>query len=212
MKYLLVLFFGVLFFYACAPSEQQLYLFFFHNRYLENHLIEEPHPVHGNMEYNEIIAAFEEAGFHVYSEIRKGNVNAREYALRKVMQIDSLVASGVSPQNISVVGTSKGGYIAQYVATLVDADLNYVFVASFQESDISSVSEIRWSGRVLNIYEKSDPFGVSAIARTHLSMSRIKEYQDYELNTGMGHGFLFKENTGWIEPAIAWAKEGVRQN
>lgn len=206
MKHLLLLFSSLLFFAACTLPEPEYHLFFFHNRYMEGHTLEELHPVHGRMEYHEIIAGFKEAGFRVHSEIRSGNVNARAYAETIILQIDSLLANGVNPQNITIVGTSKGGYIAQYVATLANVDLNYVFVAAFQESDLSAISEINWSGRVLNIYEKSDSFGVSALARANLPDSRIKEFQDYELNTGLGHGFLFKANTGWIEPTIAWAK------
>jgi hypothetical protein len=210
MKYRFATFIVAVFFFACTPPAPERHLFFFHNRYLENHDLAEPHPVHGLMEYNEIVAVFEQAGFTVHSEIRNGNVNARAYALEKTAQIDSLMASGIAPEYITVVGTSKGGYIAQYVSTFLrQTDLNYVLVASFQEEDINSIPEIDWSGRVLNIYEKSDSFGVSALTRANLSTSKIKEFKDCELNTGLGHGFLFKTNTGWMEPAIAWAKKEV---
>ena len=33
----------------------------------------------------------------------------------------------------------------------------------------------------------------------------IKHFKEIELNTGMGHGFLFKPLKEWIEPTIKWA-------
>ncbi len=95
-------------------------MFFLHNRFLENHELNESHPEYGRAEYNEIIAEFERDGFKVISEKRIENVNARTYAMGIVTQIDSLIKNGIAPNKVTVVGTSKGGYIAQYVSTLAN--------------------------------------------------------------------------------------------
>ncbi len=187
-------------------KEKKKYVFFLHNRFLEEHDLEESHPEYGRTEYKEIIAAFEKRKLTVISEQRKGNVNAREYASRIVNQIDSLVTKGVKPEHITVVGTSKGGYIAQYVSTLANnPKLNFVFVASFQNSDLENIPEINFCGNILNIYEKTDPFGQSAIKRKQNSTCEIAHFKEIELHTGMKHGFLFKPLKEWIEPAAKWA-------
>ncbi|GEM_PF-303950 len=182
------------------------FLFFLHNRFLENHGLEELHPQFGRAEYEEIIAAFENDDLTVISEKRNGNVNAREYATKVVQQIDSLLDKGVPAGNITVVGTSKGGYIAQYVSTLTNnPELNFVFIASFQASDIERIPEINYCGNILAIYEKTDPYGVSAVERKQQSTCTIDHFREIELNTGMGHGFLFKPLKEWMEPTIRWA-------
>ncbi len=182
------------------------FIFFLHNRFLEEHELNELHPEFGRTEYNEIIAEFKKSGLKVVSEKRNGNVNARDYAVRIVNEIDSLINSGIEPKKITIVGTSKGGYIAQYVSTLANnMDLNFVFVASFRNSDIENIPEINYCGNILTIYEKSDSFGVSAIERKITSSCEIKHFKEIELNTGMGHGFLFKPLKEWIEPTIKWA-------
>lgn len=200
---------GVLFFtslFSCERGSDDRYLFFLHNRFLEDYELHELHPEFGRTEYNEIIARFEESGLKVISEIRNGNVNAREYALGIVNQIDSLVSNGSKSTNITIVGTSKGGYIAQYVSTLANnPDLNFVFVASFMESDLENIPEINYCGNILTIYELTDPFGVSAIARKDNSTCKIEHFKEVEINTGMGHGFLFKPMNEWVEPTIKWA-------
>lgn len=182
------------------------FIFFFHNRFLETHELKESHPEFGRTEYKEILSEFEESGLKVISEKRNGNVNAREYAQGVVKKIDSLISRGVNPNKITVVGTSKGGYIAQYVSTLANnPNLNFVFIASYRNIDIQNIPEINYCGNILNIYERSDPYGVSVIKRIENSTCKIENFQEIELNTGKRHGFLFKPLKEWIEPTIKWA-------
>ena len=193
-------------FFICGSQTNDRYVFFLHNRFLENHELNESHPEYGRAEYNEIIAEFERDGFKVISEKRIENVNARTYAMGIVTQMDSLIKNGIASNKITVVGTSKGGYIAQYVSTLANnSNLNFVFIASFRDSDIENIPEINYCGNILTIYEKSDAYGVSAIARKETSTCEIKHFKEIELNTGMGHGFLFKPLNEWIEPTLKWA-------
>lgn len=200
-------FLSCLTFLRCGEKIEDRYIFFLHNRFLEEHELSESHPEYGRTEYKEILAAFEKSGFRVISEIRNGNVNAREHALEVACQIDKLIEKGIKPENITIIGTSKGGYIAQYISTFANnPNLNFVFVASFRLTDIENIPEINYCGNILNIFEKSDPYGVSAIARKQTSTCEIFHFKEIELNTGMGHGFLFKPLSEWMEPCIEWAK------
>ncbi|WP_298545695.1 alpha/beta hydrolase [uncultured Aquimarina sp.] len=203
------LFIGILFYstlFACDLKNDDRFIFFLHNRFLEEHELNELHPEYGRTEYKEIVSEYEKNGFKVISEKRNGNVNARDYAVGIVTQIDSLINIGIEPQKITVIGTSKGGYIAQYVSTLANnPNLNFAFVASFRNSDIENIPEINYCGNILTIYDKSDPFGVSALERKKTSSCEIKHFKEIELNTGMRHGFLFKPLKEWIEPTIKWA-------
>lgn len=192
---------------ACHPKTEDRYIFFLHNRFLETHDLNESHPEYGKTAYLETIKEFKDNGFTVISEQRNGNVNAREYATLVTAQIDSLIQKGISPKNITVVGTSKGGYIAQYVSTLANnKDLNFVFIASFRENDLQDISNINYCGHILTIYEASDPFGVSAVKRKENSTCYIEHFKEIELHTGLGHGFLFQPMDEWMQPTIKWAK------
>lgn len=192
--------------FSCVKENDDNFIFFLHNRFLEEHELDELHTEFGRTEYLEIINEFKKREFKVISEKRNGNVNAREYAIGIVSKIDSLIKNGTEPKKITIVGTSKGGYIAQYVSTLANnPNLNFVFIASFRNSDIQNIPEINYCGNILTIYEKTDPFGVSALERKKTSACEIKHFKEIELNTKMGHGFLFKPLKEWIEPTIKWA-------
>ena len=87
--FIVVLFCATLF--ACGEIKANRVVFFLHNRFLEQHGLNESHPAFGRTEYKEILAELEKSGLEVISEKRKGNVNAREYAIGIVNQIDSLI-------------------------------------------------------------------------------------------------------------------------
>jgi len=200
---------------SCKPSTaQQLegnnygqkHIIFLHNRFLETNELDAEHPEYGRVEYKEILKKFKDNSFITLSEKRSTNVNASDYAHYINSQINNLLEDNVPARNITVVGASKGGYIAQYVSTIANnPELNFVFIGSFRESDVEQIPDINWCGNILNIYEKSDHAGESAILRKENSNCSITHYKDLELNTGLQHGFLFKALDEWMTPAMDWA-------
>lgn len=190
-----------------AKLESPNYIFFLHNKFIEENDLEAEHPAYGKSAYSEIIKSFEKDGFIVLSEKRKPNTDVKKYAEKIVAQIDSLLKTGTKPDHITVIGTSKGGYIAQCVSTLMaNPSLNFVFIGSYQDTDIEKYPEINFCGNILTIYEKSDFYGVSAIQRKMTSKLKINRFKEIELHTNLKHGFLFKALNEWIAPCKMWAK------
>ncbi|WP_291144777.1 dienelactone hydrolase family protein [Flavobacterium sp. UBA7680] len=194
-------------------NKDQRCIFFFHNKFVEENDLNTPHPEYGKAEYNEILESFRKDNFIVFSEKRKKNTNASDYAEKVVKQIKTLLKKGVSPNKITVIGTSKGGYIAQYVSTyLANPDVNFVFIGCFRDVDIEEIPDINFCGNILTIYEKSDVFGVSAIKRKETSKLKINHFKEVELNTNLKHGFLYKALDEWIVPCKKWANENYDLN
>ncbi|MFC6096327.1 alpha/beta hydrolase [Flavobacterium qiangtangense] len=184
------------------------YIFFIHNKFLEENpdgTLAKEYNV--KVEYNQILKSFSKDEFVVFSEKRKPNTNGIEYAKKVVLQIDSLIQKGIKPNKITVIGTSKGGYIAQFVSTFSkNSNLNFVFIGSFQDTDIEEIPTINFCGNILTIYEESDVFGVTAIKRKETSKLKINQFKEIELNTGLKHGFLYIASDEWIKPCKMWAK------
>lgn len=189
-------------------NKENNYVFFLHNKFLEENPDGAFSTEYGvKAEYNRVLESFRKDGFVVFSEKRKPKTNGIEYAKKVTKQIDSLISKGVKPNHITVVGTSKGGYIAQYISTIAkNQDLNFVFIGSYQDIDIEETPEIEFCGNILTIYEKSDVFGVSALKRKQLSKLPIPHFKEIELNTGLKHGFLYIASDEWIKPCKMWAK------
>lgn len=194
-------------------NKDQRYIFFLHNKFVEENPLNVAHLEYGKAEYNEILASFRKDHFIVFSEIRSKNTNATKYAKKIEKQIKGLIRKGVEPNHITVIGTSKGGYIAQFVSTyLENPNVNFVFIGCFQDSDIENIPEINFCGNILTIYEKSDIYGVSAIKRKETSKCEIDHFKEIELNTGLKHGFLYKAGDNWIAPSKKWANGNYELN
>lgn len=186
---------------------QQRYIFFLHNAFLEQYSLVDSHPEYGKCEYKQILEAFKKEGFIVLSEIRQKNTIATTYASRVAGQIDSLMVRGVKPGEITVIGTSKGGYIAQYVSnTLNNEKINYVFIGCCSKEDPVEHPSVNFSGNILSIYESSDVIGQSCMAMKNKSRNKVPHFKEIKLTTGLKHGFLFKASPLWMNPAVNWAK------
>lgn len=189
-------------------NKDQRYIFFLHNAFVEENPLNVAHVEYGRAEYNEILDSYRKDNFIVFSEIRSKNTNGAKYAKKIEKQIKALLKKDVSPNHITVIGTSRGGYIAQYVSTyLKNPNVNFVFIGCYRDSDIEDIPEINFCGNILTIYEKSDIYGVSAIRRKETSKLQINHFKEIELNTNLKHGFLYKASDDWIAPSKKWANE-----
>ena len=185
----------------------QRYLFYLHGRIIEDQGIHAVDTVHGYgaYQYEDILKAFRNAGFTVISDVRSKDVHPGFYQHKVENQIDSLIGTGVKPNDITVVGASKGAIISMFISSdLKNKDLNFVFLAGCDDDILHRFPEIQFCGNILSIYEKSDTEQSCARFKENTSLT-IPHYKEIELNTGLKHGFLFKALPEWIDPAINWA-------
>lgn len=210
---LVLLFFQTGFSQEKTTNKDQRYIFFLHNAFIEENPLNVAHPEYGRAEYNEILDSYKKDNFIVFSEIRSKNTNGAKYAKKIEKQIKALLRKDIPANHITVIGTSRGGYIAQYVSTyLANPDVNFVFIGCFRDSDLEQIPDINFCGNILTIYEKSDIYGVSAIKRKENSKCIIDHFKEIELSTGLKHGFLYKADDRWIAPSKKWANGNYELN
>ncbi|AYZ35333.1 alpha/beta hydrolase [Chryseobacterium indologenes] len=186
--------------------KQMRYIFFLHNKFLEDHSADEAHPKYGIVEYEKVLHQLKDSSNVILFEKRKPNTDPALYAMKIKKQIDRLIKKGVKAENITVVGTSQGGYIAQYVSFYQkNPGLRFVFVgASFKDDSLEKDPNFRLYGKILSITEKSDDGHVPLSQEQRFIRSNIKDFKEIELNTGLKHGFLFKALDAWIVPTKEW--------
>jgi hypothetical protein len=188
------------------------HLIYLHGAIIEDQGPRPTHPRFGIYEYQQILDTFTAAGFDVSSEQRPARTQPQEYASRTAARVRSLLDSGVSPNEITIVGFSKGGVIAVLTALELDnPEINYVFIACcipFLEGVVES-SDGPIQGRMLSIRELSDELG-SCNALFELA-SPISETVEIELSLGGGHGAFYRPQPEWVDPVVRWALDGSRQ-
>lgn len=189
------------------------YLFYMHGAWPEMKGLDQPHPKFGIYEYGKIVRVLSEKGFIVISEVRTGMVDMKQYSGKVVSQVQSLLNRGVPVENITVIGHSKGGYMALMAAGMLkEPKMNFVIMAGCGkdgtplrqvfEKFLDSYSA-QLQGHILSLYDESDRMAGSC----REAFDRASEVQTGEivLKTGHGHGLFFSPDPVWINEVSAWA-------
>ncbi|MEO8276954.1 MAG: hypothetical protein ABI639_12105 [Thermoanaerobaculia bacterium] len=196
--------------FPANPDPALRYVVYLHGRIVEDQGRKAVSPELGPYQFDEIVAALQTAaggdGSVVVAELRKKDADASRSATHTAMEIRRLLAGGVAASAITVVGASKGGVIAMLVSTQVENDdVGYAILGGCSEDVVKGMfgGRISLHGRVLSIFEKTDPIGRSCQAI--LSGSKgLKQSAELELNTRLRHGFLYKPLVEWVAPVEAW--------
>lgn len=157
--------------------------------------------------YNEILDTLRHHGFYVISKVKPGTPDS-VYTNLISEQIDSLLNSGLLPENITVLGASAGAYITLDIALkLKNQKINYVILGMCWEDTYKGYVGKELCGDFLSIYEASDPHGSCAKifeGRNCLTFKEIK------LNMNNSHAFLYKPFQEWVLPVVRWVNENER--
>jgi hypothetical protein len=191
------------------PGQSQTstrYVIYLHGRIVETKQDRRPtDDTFGTFEYDAILDSLRRPGFVVLSEQRPPRTDSDSFANHVAQQVDSLVRSGVSPDAITVMGFSKGGWIAILTsARLRNPAVSFVIMAAcgpwaFDRQDLYV------TGRLLSLYETSDSLGVSC-APLFARRSPRSQTREIALSLGLGHGTFFQPRSAWLGPAITWAE------
>ena len=198
---------------AHEPATQK-YLFYFHGSYVED---SGPYTVNRiyntRYEVDNIVRTFSRMGFFVISEYRPRGADAGTYADKLADEVSNLIETGVPPDNITIVGHSKGGLIAMMAAARLQIpEVNFVLMAACSRSlrrggytQFVSRESQKMSGRMLFITERRNTEAGSC--REALMRARDNVISEERmLDTGKGDGLFYKPEPAWIDLIEAWAK------
>jgi hypothetical protein len=181
------------------------FVYYLHGKIVEDSGPRGMSPRFGRYDYPGIVSALRRGGATVISEVRPRNTDPSAYADKVVTQIRRQIAQGVPASHITVVGASKGSLIATLVSTkLRDRRLRFVLLAGCNDWLIRTWHP-RLSGAILSIYEASDDIGGTCGPLVKRSPA-VTTFREIRLNTGLGHGMVYRPLPSWVKPTIAWAK------
>ena len=181
------------------------YVIYLHARIVEEAGRRPTDRAFGTYEYDAILDSLRRAGFVVLSDQRPPRTDSDSFATHVAQQVDSLLRLGVPPRAISVIGFSKGGWIAILASSrLQNPAISFVFMGAcgpwaFERPDLHV------TGRLLSVYETSDSLGVSC-APMFTRRGPGSRSREIALSLGLGHGTFFQPRSAWLAPAIAWAQ------
>ena len=183
------------------------YLFYLHGAIIERAGVRPTHPQFGVYEYQEILEVFAGRGFVVISEARPGGTDGTAYAAKVAGQVRALITAGVAPEDITVVGFSKGGGIAITASSILSEErLNFVFMGACGHW-LDKRPEVVPHGRLLALREASDDL-VGSCEALFGRVTGEGEREEVTLELGGGHGAFYRPHPEWVDPIVEWASVG----
>jgi hypothetical protein len=188
---------------AQTANKNAKYLFYLHGKIVEDQGVKAVSERYGAYEYEKIVEGLRAEGFNVVSEPRPKDTDVEAYAAKVADQVRQLLKDGVSPENITVVGASRGAFIAMVASTyLKNKNVNFVIIAGCGVNE-DFLKLINLHGNILSIYEKSDSVGTcQPVFDDAEGISKRKEVM---LETGLAHGFIYRPMKEWLIPVLDWA-------
>ena len=189
------------------PDVRARYVIYLHGRIIEDQGRRPTHATWGTYEYQQILDTLAANGLVVVSEQRPPMTDMSIFASHVADQVRALLRAGVPPEQVSVVGFSKGGGIAiRTSALLQNPRINFVFLAACGDGDFSGFDIKVW-GRILSVYEASDEVGRSCQSLFAKSGATGKR-SEVRINVGEEHGTFFRPHHEWLTPVLAWVRLG----
>ncbi|HYK04225.1 MAG TPA: hypothetical protein VE974_20910 [Thermoanaerobaculia bacterium] len=193
------------------PAAAPRHLVYLHGRIVQEQQSRRPrHLEHGYYELDEIAAALRKRGFVVSAKLRPKDATVSGAADAVVQQVRQLMRSGVPADRITVVGASMGAGIAFRVAArLQEPDVRFALLGpclSVGAPAVAAEEGTYPSGRLLSIREESDVPSSDCPAWTGGGPDAAHlRGRELVLETGLGHGFLYRPLPEWLEPVLEWA-------
>jgi Tol biopolymer transport system component len=188
---------------AQTANKNAKYLFYLHGKIVEDQGAKAVSERYGAYEYEKIVEGFRAEGFRVISEVRPKDTDVEKYAEKVAAEVRQLLKDGVAPENITVVGASRGAFITILASTYIkNRNVNFVIIAGCSVSrEFLNLANLY--GNVLSIYEKSDVTG--SCKQVFDDAEGLNKQKEVMLETGLAHGFIYRPMREWLIPTLDWA-------
>ena len=186
-------------------GEPKRIVYYLHGKIVEDLGPRGVSPRFGAYDYPGIIDALRNSGLEVISEVRSKDTDPSAYADQLIADINGRIASGTKAESITVIGASKGALIATHVsARLKNPGVRYVLLANCSDWMRRELKP-QLTGNILSIYESTDELAGSCRPLIEKS-SKVTTFEEIRLETGLGHGMLYRPLPEWVGPATEWAR------
>lgn len=196
-----------------APARHLIYL---HGRIVQDQQSLRPqHAEYGHYEMAAITEALRKHGFTVTAEIRPKGTSVTEAADDVVQQVRRLLASGVAADHITILGASMGAAIAlRAAARLQEPHVRFALLGPCLSLNVPAVAAEEGAhpaGRLLVIRDESD-ISSADCAKWSDDETRPDSFRAREvvIDTGLGHGYLYRPLAAWLDPVAQWAGGAAR--
>ena len=184
--------------FSAAPVQ---HLFYSHGYIVEGDNPRPVHPRYGVYDFPAIVAALQQPGRVVHARHRPAGQSVDAHARVLADEVRALLQQGVRPEQIVLLGFSRGGVITLKASALLQQpQLRLVLLASCFPG--LGKRPLRPVGRLYSLYEQSDAVGSCQPLLQQWPDLRLQE--ERSIHTGLGHGAFFQPRTEWLDILSTW--------
>ncbi|MEM9233433.1 MAG: hypothetical protein AAGA69_04250 [Pseudomonadota bacterium] len=191
-----------------APSNavNQHHVFYLHGRIVEDGL-PAVSPQFGEYQYHDILSALDTAEITVHAKVRTSDISVGTAADEVLDTITLLLSMGVAPDQITVIGASKGAYIASLVShRSANKDLRFVLLAGCSAGVVQYMldNDIHLYGDILAVRDVADTEMAGSCEDIFNASPGIGYHTEVITRMGNGHGLIYRPYKEWMVPALKW--------
>lgn len=129
-----------------------------------------------------------------------------EFSYKLAGDVRTLVRAGVVPENITLIGFSRGAFITAVTShNLANVEVNTILLAGCGRFASDRYKNMSLYGHVLSIFETTD--GSQTCRKLELRSPEAKSFDEIAINTGLSHGAFYRPKDEWVKPIKKWIRQ-----
>jgi len=183
-------------------NADEKYVFYSHGLIVEGTNPTPTNPRWGIYDFPKVKAALASERYNLIAYHREKKTKPREFARKLAADVNLLIKRGVKPENISLVGFSRGGEITILASSYIKSTaINIVLLATCSHF-MKGHPEFTVVGNFHSIYETTDGNGSCQFLIEQ--SDKVKTMQEIAISTGEEHGAFYRPLAEWVVPVKAW--------
>jgi len=153
-------------------------------------------------DFPKIKAALADEGYNLIAYHRHKDTKPRDFAKKLTENVKTLLNEGVKPNNITLIGFSRGGAITALTSNyLANDDINFIILAGCSRF-IKKEPTLAVYGHIRSIFETSD--GVGSCQFLIDRSIKVNSFEEIAISTGKEHGAFYLPRAAWVTPVKQW--------
>lgn len=185
------------------PDEK--YVFYSHGLIVEGDNLMPVNERWGVYDFIAVRKALSDPQYNLISYHRPAKTVADEFAEKLATDVRKLIKAGVKPQNITLLGFSRGGEITLLASDKLRLDKINTILLAVCGGFVKKHKEYKAFGNVYSIYEDSDFAGSCQFLQNR--NKNVHSFKETAINTGKEHGAFYQPLPEWVVPVKDWLKE-----
>jgi len=180
----------------------QKYVFYSHGLIVEGDNLMPKDERWGVYDFIAVRKALKDPNYNLISYHRPANTQAEQFADKLAQDVRKLLSHGVKPQNITLLGFSRGGEINLLASAKIRMDKINTILLAVCGGFVKEHEQYQAIGNVSSIFETSDFAGSCQFLQQR--NNKVTSFREASITTGKEHGAFYRPLPQWLKQVKQW--------